>query len=223
MKRSILKTAAFILLMLAGCSKDESINDTSENIQLKKGRSITLGAVSVYFVGNSIKDGNFFPLALLNDGSRILKNGMCSGSISGYGKINPTLSNYSFTIPVARDNKDYLLNNRELKYDYVIDGRGRVSLNTRDYFDFTIKQAIYSPVNYKAGDQGLLVGETEFHGALLGCPIMYDGVVQGEAKITFGAGKFKNFPGTILEVYRNGNAKGIDRNTGEMNLIFYLR
>jgi hypothetical protein len=213
-------------LVIMGCSKDELIDEANENSQLKKGIIGSSGISSLNFVGNSVKDGNFFSLTELGDGSIILKNGKCSGSITGYGKINPTLSNYSFASCDKRENLDdgpYPLNDRELPWDYEMSGKGKVSINNIDYFEFSIIRAIYSPANYKAGDPGLQVGETEFRGALFSCPITYDGVVQGEATITLGAGKFKTFAGRKLEVYRNGGTKGINRVTGEMYLIFTIK
>lgn len=98
-------------------------------------------------------------------------------------------------------------------------GKGRVSVNSIDYFEFSITKAIYSPANYRAGDLGMQAGEAGFYGALFGCPINS----QGEATITLGAGKFKNFTGRKMEVYRNGGTKGINRLTGEVYLIFNIK
>ena len=230
MKKTNLLFVALTVLLMMGCSKDELIDEANSDLQLKKGSIANAGVTSLNFTGNSVT-GDSFALTELNDGSKIMKNGICSGSITGYGKINPTLSNYSFEEPSSKLNPNYGTTNnfRECQYDYDIDVNGKVSLNTKDYFQFSLTNALYSPANYEAGFTG--PGEPEFKGAMFGCPIgrcaFIDGewttLYQGEALITSGAGKFKTFAGRKMEVYRNGGTKGINRVTGEMSLVFNIR
>ena len=230
MKKTNLLFVALTVLLMMGCSKDELIDEANSDLQLKKGSIANAGVTSLNFTGNSVT-GDSFALTELNDGSKIMKNGICSGSITGYGKINPTLSNYSFERPSAKINPNYGIphNEFQLQYDYDVNVNGRVSLTTKDYFDFKLTDALYSPANYEAGVTG--PGEPEFKGAIFGCPIgnnlfingQWKVIYQGEATITLGAGKFKTFTGRKMEVYRNGGTKGINRLTGEMSLVFYIR
>ena len=193
------------LLFVLGCSNDEPINDPNQNSQLERGSVVSIG-----FYGNSIDDKTYFFLTELSDGSKILKNGKCSGTISNYGKINPTLSKYSFISCDKEPNPEYEKSWSPWKNIYILVGGGRVSLNTVDYFEFSIIRGIYSPWNYE--------------------PDMYKGAIficnnsgQGEAKITVGSGKFKSFTGRPLEVYRAGGNTGIDRLSGKMYLQFNIR
>jgi hypothetical protein len=194
------------LVFALGCSNDELVNNPTENNQLQK----SSGLIYLGFFGNSIDDNNYFALPELADGSKILKNGKCSGTIKGYGRINPNLSNYSFVNCNKESNPEYEKGWSPWENIYILVGGGKVSLNTVDYFEFSIIRGIYSQWNYD--------------------PDMYKGAIficnnynQGEAKITNGSGKFKAFTGKPLEIYRAGGETGIDRLSGKMYLQFYIR
>jgi hypothetical protein len=198
---------------------------------LKRGSVSNAGVTSLRFSGKSILGGESCELKNLGDGSKVLLEGKCSGSITGYGRINPTLSNYRFDIPIQKDNPDYKENPPEFPYNYDMYGTGIVKLNTVDYFTFIMNEAFYSPVNYEPGTWGIPLSEPVFHGAMFGCPIghweLIDGswvlIEQGEARITSGSGKFKTFKDRPIHVIRAGDYKGINRDTGEMNLIFTIK
>lgn len=228
-----MKNAGFLIVLIGmlmmGCSKEELKNDTAENSQLKRGSTVNAGVSSLSFNGNSIV-GESYPLIDLGDGSKILKNGKCSGSITGYGKIDPTFSDYSFYPPVRIDNIDYKSDNRQLQYDYILSGNGTVYLNARDYFTFTIDQGLYNPVNYEPGFMGIPINEPVFHGAIFGCPLRYWELIsekwtlltQGNAYIIDGYGKFRTFKGRQLQIEKVVDTKGINRDTGEMKLKFTI-
>ena len=132
MKKTSIQILLAIMLLLAGCVKDE-LSDIDTGLQLKKGRVESNGIVSYSFRGNSINNENHFDLIKLQDGSIILKDGYCSGKITSFGTINATLSKYSFSLCKEISNVNGTPNSSstayELDYNYLLTVSGGVVLN----------------------------------------------------------------------------------------------
>lgn len=217
MKKTVFQIAVAVMLLMVGCAKDELIDEASENKQLKKGSSTNTQVSSIGFTGNSLYNNDFFILEELNDGSKIMKNGKISGSITGFGKINASLSTYKFTSISSYENTsagqhyDWYA----LEYNYILVGSGRVYLNSVDYFEFIITEGWYNPGNSSPG----VVTPEIYHGGIFIC----NNAGQGAAKVTVASGKFEAFAGRPLEVYRAYGYTGINRETGKLDLAFVCR
>jgi hypothetical protein len=221
MKKTVFQIAVTVMLLLMGCSKNELIEEASENSQLKRGSIGSSGTTSITFIGNSVV-GDFFTLTEIADNSKIMKSGKISGSITGYGKINPALSSYSFSTCLGKENPEYKYTypnnqiNRACTHMYDMNGTAKICITTSDYFEITFTKALLVPYNYEAGFWGL--NEPPFFGALFGCPMSY----QGEAIIISGAGKLGAFIGRKLQI-GGGDGRTFNRITGEVkNLRFRI-
>lgn len=216
MKNITFQIVLVMLLLLMGCSQDELINDASENNQLKKGSPGTTALSSFRVYGNSIYDNSFFELKELGDDSKILRNGKFSGSISGIGKINSSLSTYNFESYTTKPNNN--IGNKyytPLSPYYLLLGKGKVYINSVDFFEFEITEGLYEAGNWAPG----YITTDLYMGGIFIC----NNVGQGTAHITIASGKFKAFAGRPLEVYRAGGFTGIDRISGKLNLSLYCR
>ncbi|MDP3946154.1 MAG: hypothetical protein Q8Q51_09675 [Lutibacter sp.] len=159
--------AVLALLIMFGCSKEEMTNTEQELFSVEKNNQSIfnndqsgkpVSTVSeIRFVSNSIENGNF-----IEDGClispynpplirRLLEEGMFSGSIEGYGNINPKISKYQIV------GCDIALNdggiNRQIEPEYVEANMykltivGKISLSPRDYFTIQISGNVY-PISY---------------------------------------------------------------------------
>lgn len=226
MKKTVFQIAVAVMLLLMGCSKDETITDTRENDQLKKGSkpAPTINVTSFSFTGTSVDYTTYFELLELEDGTRLLKKGQCSGTFKSlgsiksisYGTINPAISDYNFVTCEAVVNNLYPLNSNELPYNYILKGSGKASINIVDFIEFSFVEGLYSPCNYKP----LIAGSEKYKGGIFIC----NNAGQGKAIITRGSGIFSKFTGTPIQVLRGGSTyTGNDRITGRLDLYFEAR
>lgn len=200
MKKTHIQIVVAVMLLLLGCSKDELINDTSENNQLKKGVSgISFYSISV--------DGDSYSLPdnpITGATRKVLKYGTFEGSIQGLGKIIPGLSPYTFDDLIEEDNGGWSVS-YEPKW-YIIVSSGIISLSARDYCLVDISGVIITPHFYTAESSA---NKTAHDGAY----INYDGI----ATTHDGVGKLKGF-NKIFKVSRAENYLNCDLSTGQIKL-----
>lgn len=184
--------AVMALVMTFSCSNEDLINTEQDSTLLEENslavkngerRGDPGGEVTaINFVSNSIENGIFIkdsclisPYPLLE--RKLLKYGMFSGSIEGYGKINPKLSEYEIVdcklIPNdGRNPERYIEDNM-----YELTMVGRISLSVREYCTIKIVGNVY-PINwseYTGGEHAWM----NFDG----------GEFEGIGTITSGVGK----------------------------------
>jgi hypothetical protein len=213
MKTKIFEIAMVALLLLAGCSKDEFINKPSENNQLKKGSTKGMG---ITFIGTSSTDEVFIPICspgIENCGRKLHANGNFSGNLTGYGKINPELSKYTFSVIEIIKNPYYgnPLYPREEEWSYKLEAKGRVSLSTSDYFSITITGYL---ITYEPLKDGRWI---------YGCVFTGNGKTDTDQGSK--GGKFLNFNGEFYvkwNILNGTNFKGINLETGEISLNLEL-
>lgn len=184
MKKSSFLFVALTVLLMMGCSKDELIDDTSENSQsLKSGRGDggTNGWNFTEFYGTSTAT-EYLTICLLNEitglpencGRKLRVNGYFSGNLPGYGKINPKLSKYTISfldpshpsavneiygdpdIYALYDDKSYTDRIEPYLYNIVI--RGSVALSTNDSFTLTVTAELFPMVPLVDVNTGIIEG-----------------------------------------------------------------
>lgn len=203
--------AVLALLMMTGCSKDTLIEAEQDYMQLEvssktdltgKGKTFSgAGFDFIEFISNSISNQEFVEEGLsLDPQIYMLKLGNFNGSITGYGKIKPTMSPYTFTSFTVTDADTP----PECGYTvmYVVTAEGTLALGTRDYCSITITGKIY-PWYY-----------SEFG--------FYGGLFSGTATTHSGAGKLKALDNKDFEVYNLGNGKtgpAVNLETGVISLV----
>jgi hypothetical protein len=196
------------VLLNAGCTKEE-LNDP-DSLSVENGKALTITDIS--FVVTAVVDAEYFELSKLDDGSRIIKDGACSGTVSG--KINTSLSQFRISSIEAVENPNEGLP-RELPYIYLVDGEGIIYTRPTDYFRFTMTDGAYWPGNYEAG----LVGPDPHMGALFSTNFG-NAPRPGSVTITEGYGKFKSLVGKKLKAQNGFDPLQIDRIKGTWKLYF---
>jgi len=200
MKKVGFRIVAIVLLLIMGCSKDELISDSSENNQLKK--SNKLGITEIRFFSN-YTDNNVYVVAgegCLLPTRKILQQGTFSGTINGYGIINPKLSKYEINdcviIPSDQtDNTNYIEPNM-----YKLNIKGTISLSQREYCSINITGNIYPRC----------FPDIQFDG----------GDFEGTGTIVSGVGKLVGLNNKIFRVYGRLFTSGVnDFKNGKINLI----
>jgi hypothetical protein len=210
MKKTVFQIVVVVTLLLMGCSKDELINDTSENNQLKTGRLNT--STEIFFLSNSIANDDFIVLApgYLCTDRKILRTGIFTGTINGIGKINSRKSTYEIKTFEILDHDGFwyfsdpsLLTYSREENMYKITVEGNIIINEQDHCSITITGNIY-PVCYYPLDS------SEF------------GSFEGTAVINSGTRNLADLNGKKFRVYGrpfngatffNGN-----HNTGDFHL-----
>jgi hypothetical protein len=193
--------ALVALLMIFGCSKEEIINteqepfSTEENNQPvvngNKSGSVNSRYGMISFFSTSIKN-NEFVNGCLPSPRKLLKQGTFIGNIQDFGKINSSLSRYTFSYCKEAPIDSPPNYGEPLMYKLI--GDGKIYLSTRDYCSITITGNVY-PWYYT---------DIQFDG----------GLFIGKATTSSGVGKLNNFNKTF-EVYSNGR---INLTTGEIPL-----
>jgi len=204
--------AVMALLMTFGCSNEDLINSEQDLVVLEENslavnsgerRGNPGGEVNgINFVSNSIENGIFI------DGSclispypperKLLKDGIFSGTIEGYGKINPKISEYEIVncelIPNDGINPERYI--EENMYKLTIEGR--ISLSIKEYCSIHIVGNVY-PINYSeytGGEHAWI----DFDGGEFG----------GFGTITSGVGKLSGLDNKILLVYGSIFTSGVN-------------
>ena len=200
--------AVTALLMMFGCSKDELIiteqepfsveNNNQTVVNGKRPVSVNSMGSRISFLSTSIKNGELLigcipNNSITNTERKILKTGTFKGTLKDYGKINSSLSWYTFSSCIEADINPP--NKGEPKM-YKLIAEGKIYLNSRDYCSITIVGNLY-PWYYT---------DIQFDG----------GVFIGSATTSSGVGKLKNFNKTF-EVYSSGDFN-INLKTGEIGL-----
>ncbi|MHB1108123.1 MAG: hypothetical protein ACYCZ2_17345 [Lutibacter sp.] len=199
--------AVMALLMIFGCSKDEVITTEQDSFSVEKnGQPVINGArpgsttseiSRINFYSTSIKNGEFLTgcipnYSITNTERKLLKTGTFKGTLKDFGKINSSLSGYTFSSCIEAD-IDSPPNYGEPKM-YQLIAEGTISLGTRDNCSIRITGNVY-PWYYT---------DIQFDG----------GLFIGTATTSSGTGKLKNFNKTF-EIYSNGR---INLTTGEIPL-----
>lgn len=199
MKAKLLWLAALSLLFLA-CQEysDDFVPEGLDKNVNRGPKSNDNGVSSISFFANSIDNDVFYTGAnCLPEGRNILLHGTFNGKLAGYGKINSSLSMFTFTsceeLPINPPNEREPLM-------YALVAEGTLALGTRDQCQITITGNLY-PWFYE---------ETERDG----------GVFTGTATTHDGTGKLSGFD-RVFEVYdwwtKSGNR--LDLTSGEIILV----
>lgn len=202
--------AVMALLMVFGCSKDELVTTEQEQYPVERNNEPVINGkrpVSGNSMGSRI---NFFSISIKNEDfltgcipnnsitnteRKLLKTGTFSGNLKDYGKINSSLSWYTFSLCKEADINPPNMGEPKM---YKLIAEGKIYLSSRDYCSITITGNLY-PWYYS---------EIQFDG----------GVFIGSATTSSGVGKLKNFNKTF-EVYRSGvSYYNINLKTGEIGL-----
>lgn len=197
---------ALIALFLAlGCSKDDMANTVQDsavfeesNLSFANGErksNPNNGVSSIWFDGIPNDNGNFRENCL-PDGLKLLNQGYFSGKITGYGRINPSLSTYEF-ISCKEMPSDLPPQNGE-PLMYVVEALGTLALGPRDYCNITITGNIYPYYSDEVG--------------------YYSGTFDGIAITSSGVGKLKVFDNKTFYVY-NGRHGRINLEIGTLTLF----
>lgn len=214
MRKSSFHILLAILLLLAGCSQDDIIGTIdTENNQLKKGSTNGMG---VLFYGTYINDDSFIPICppgVEDCGRKLHTNGNFSGNLTGYGKIIPELSKYTIKVIDIMNNPYYgnPLYPREEEWSYKLEIKGKVALNSVDYFYITITGYM---LTYEPTQDGRWVYGSVFTG-------------NGKTDTTEGSrgGIFHNYNREFSvkwTVLSGVSFKGINLSTGEIGLTLKL-
>lgn len=194
-----------VVLMMVGCSKDSLIDagqDTALNessltpLKGQQGNKPGSEAIQISFTSNSTGTADFVS-GCLPEGRNLLRLGNFSGKLSGFGKINSSLSTYAFIecekVPIDPPNIGE-------PYMYAVVAEGTLALGSRDYCSITISGNIYPWNDSENGIDG--------------------GLFMGQATTHSGVGKLKGLDNRSFEVYnavvRNG--PGINLETGTITL-----
>lgn len=182
-----------IAAMLVSCSKEEFRTEE----QYAKANA---GVDQIVFMSNAIADG-IFVTGCLPSGQYLLKNGRFSGNLTGYGKLNPSLSPYSIisceVLPIDPPNSGE-------PWMYHISANGTLAMNTLDQCSVRFSGNIYPWYYTNYG--------------------FYGGNFIGSATITSGAGRFQSLVNKVFEVY-NGSTSGpaVNLETGNISLRFNVK
>ncbi len=199
MKTKLLLLAALSLLFLA-CQEDgddflpEELNK-NVNRGPKPGGNDN-GVALISFLATSIKNGIFYTADnCLPEGRNLLLEGNLSGKLAGYGKINASLSTFTFIsceeLPINPPNVSEPLM-------YALVAEGTLALGTRDQCRITITGNLYPYLDPQTGIDG---------GTFIGTATTHDG-----------KGKLSGFD-RVFEVYGNGPPSGgFNLTSGEFRL-----
>ena len=212
--------AILALLMIVGCSKDYLTNTEDSTVFEESNLSSANGerrgnpggeVTAINFVSNSIENGIFIDGGCLISPyppeRKLLKDGMFSGTIEGYGKINPKISEYEIVncelIPNDGINPERYIEENMYKLTMV----GRISLSVKEYCTITIIGNVY-PINY-----------SEYTGGEHAWIDFDGGEFVGIGTITSGVGKLSGLNDKILLVYGNIFTSGVnDFTNGKISL-----
>lgn len=163
--------AAMALLLMVGCTKDSLIDSEQDSVLNESGLTALKGQqgskpvngnanIQLLFTSNSTGTADFFP-GCLAEGRNLLRLGNFSGKLSGYGKINATLSTYAFeyceVLPAVPPN--YIEGE---PYVYTLEARGTLALGPNDYCSITFSGTIYPWYYTELGiDGGTFIGTAE--------------------------------------------------------------
>ncbi|HSR61404.1 MAG TPA: hypothetical protein VLL47_11650 [Robiginitalea sp.] len=157
------------LMLMVGCSKDTLI-DAGQDSALNESSLAALkgqqgnkpgngnGVVQLGFRSNSTGTTDFFP-GCLPEGRNLLRVGNFSGKLSGYGKINSTLSTYAFEfceeLPIDPPNYGE-------QTMFYVEADGRLALGPNDYCSIRFSGNIYPGYFPEFDiDGGLFMGTAE--------------------------------------------------------------
>jgi len=191
--------AVMALLIIFGCSKDDVTNIEDSNV-FEEGNLSLVNGERRNNPNNGINDINFYSnsdvnLGLYNGclqtGLKLLKYGNFSGKLSGFGKINSSLSTYEIDYC---EKLESVPPNDGQPFFYYIEAKGKIALGSRDYCNITITGTIY------------LSDDTSYG-------FVY-GAFVGEAITDSGVGKLKGLDNKNFSVY-GGNVKGPSINLDE--------
>lgn len=197
--------AAMVLMLMAGCSKDSLIDagqDSATNesslaaLKGQQGNKPGSEVIQISFTSNSTGTSDFVS-GCFPEGRNLLRLGNFSGKLSGYGKINTSLSTYAF---VSCEKLLIDPPNVGEPYRYAVVAEGTLAVGPNDYCSITIRGSIYPWYNAENGvDSGNFIGGATTHS---------------------GVGKLKGLDNKSFEVYnalvRNGPA--INLETGTISL-----
>ena len=213
--------AVMALFMTFGCSNEDLINTEQDSTVLEENSLVVKSGErrgnpgsevnGINFVSKSIENGIFIDGGCLISPyppeRKLLKYGMFSGSIEGYGKINPKLSEYETVdcklVPNdGRNPERYIEDNM-----YELTMVGRISLSVKEYCTITIIGNVY-PINY-----------SEYTGGEHAWIDFDGGEFVGIGTITSGVGKLSGLNDKILLVYGNIFTSGVnDFTNGKISL-----
>lgn len=196
--------AVMALFMTFGCSNEDLINTEQDSDVFEEGNLSSVngerknnpnnGVSSIWFFGVPIENSPFisdcFP-----EGLNLLKQGYFSGKITGYGKINTSLSTYEF----SSSSCEKLPSDLDPIYDYdpemyAVEALGTLVLGPRDYCNITITGNVYT--FYSVGDG------------------YYSGSFVGNAIFSSGVGKLKDFDNKNFSVGQDSRFGRINLETG---------
>jgi hypothetical protein len=199
--------AFMALILMMGCSKDY-LTSAEQNAAASEKNNLTASAGArqnppsngingITFFSNAITNNVFFENNCLPPGRFLLRDGNFSGKLSGYGKINSSLSTYQFVPPCGTLPNE----NPAEPFKYTLIAQGKLALTASDYCSITITGTIDPKYYTEFGFSG---------GAFIGTAITGSGV-----------GKLKALDNKSFSVY-NGNLTGPSINfaTGTITLRF---
>jgi hypothetical protein len=209
MKKTSFQIAVLALLLIMGCSKDELINDASENNQLKQGFWQGMNFESI-----SKNDENFYTTTpviytVQNTQKLMLKNGSFFGSIQGKGKINQSSSYYTIDDLTQIPYKNFPLNSPQ-EFCYQMTASGKICITEKDYCLVDITGLIFIP-QYRPSNYYQNHPNEVYYAFTLG-----DGIIT----MHHGAGKLKDINRT-LKVFQGGNAYDTDLSIGQIRLKYF--
>lgn len=199
---------ALIALFLAlGCSNDDIGNTEQDSGVFQEGNLSSVngerksnpnnGVSSIWFFGVPIENSNFisdcFPEVL-----DLLKQGYFSGKITGYGKINTSLSTYEFSSCEELPSDLPPIQGYDPQM-YTVKASGKLALGPRDYCNITIIANVYTFYSLDIG--------------------YYSGSFVGNLTTSSGVGKLKVFDNKSFIVHHDNRFGFINLEKGIIPLI----
>lgn len=221
MKKTFFQIVVLALLLIMGCSKDDLIDTEQEPFSVEKNQPV-MGekggkpgstVSEIRFQSNSIENGIFIEEGCLispyPQDRRLLKEGMFSGFIEGYGNINPKLSEYEIVDCDLTPNDKYDSEDIYSEFNmYKLTIEGEISLSPKDYCTIQITGNVY-PISY-----------TEAAGGPHAWINFDGGNFEGIGTIDTGLGKLSGLKNKNFRVYGSIFTSGIyDFKNGKINLI----
>ena len=209
MKKTNFLFVALTVLLIMGCSKDELIDDASENNQLKQGfwqgmnfESISKDYETFYTISPVFHTAQ-------NTQQIMLKNGSFFGSIQSKGKINQSLSYYTIDDLTQIPYKNFPLNSPQ-EFCYQLTASGQIFITEKDYCFINITGLIYTPNYYPSNYYQDHPSE------------VYGAYTNGDGIITMhdGVGKLKDINKT-LKVFKGGLTYETDLSIGQIRLKYF--
>ena len=194
MKTTSIQILLAIMLLLAGCAKDELINATNEELHLKKG--VSTQAVSFTF--NGFPTGSDFynvcwmypPEEIDHPDWYLLKNGNFVGKLGSYGDIITNKSTYQFVdgeceaIKNIRTPTAYY----DYNYSYKLTIKGIIYAGTKGYHCNILIEIVLEMAFPQPSSGYIIVG------------------LRGNATFSSGTGKLAELDGKQVNVYNYSNS-----------------